>query len=119
MSRNRTFLLAGLLVALVLAGFVSFYASASPDGLERVAGDKGFDARAEDHRFADGPLADYGTKGVGDERLSGGLAGVAGVVLTFAVGGVLFLALRRNRSGSGAGSGERTGDRAPTTGTGR
>ena len=36
----------GLVTALVLAGFVSFYASASPDGLEKVAADKGIDSKA-------------------------------------------------------------------------
>ena len=37
-------------------------------------------ARSEKaHDLDDSPLADYGTKGVDNERLSGGLAGVAGV----------------------------------------
>ena len=43
----------------------------------------------------DSPFADYGTEGVDNERLSGGLAGVAGVALTLGIGGALFLALRR------------------------
>jgi cobalt/nickel transport system permease protein len=97
MSRNRKFLLAGLVLALFLAGVVSFYASSAPDGLEKVASDQGIDAKAKDHSAADGPLADYGTKGVDNNRLSGGLAGLAGVLLTFAVGGVLFVALSRRR----------------------
>ncbi len=91
----KRLLIGGFLVALVLAGFVSYYASSSPDGLEKVAEDKGFIATAEDHDLADSPVADYAVRGVGNERLSGGLAGVLGVVVTFAVGGVLFLAVRR------------------------
>ena len=95
----RKLLVGGFLLALVLAGIGSYYASASPDGLEKVAEDKGFSATAEDHDLADSPVADYAVRGVDDGRLSGGLAGVLGVVVTFAVGGVLFLAVRRgNRS---------------------
>jgi hypothetical protein len=92
---NRAFLALGLLVALLLAGVVSWYASGSPDGLEKVAEDKGFVSTAEDHHLADGPFADYGTEGVANERLSGTLAGVAGVAVTLVVGGGLFVLIRR------------------------
>ncbi|MFJ5937812.1 energy-coupling factor ABC transporter permease [Streptomyces sp. NPDC093071] len=89
----------GVVTALVLAGFVSFYASASPDGLEKVAADQGIDAKAEEyeHATADSPLADYGVRGVDAERLSGGLAGVIGVGTTLAVGTGVFLVVRRRR----------------------
>ena len=86
MSRRNAFLLAGLVVSLLLAGVVSSFASGDPDGLERVAIDKGFAETAEDHALSDGPLADYTVRGVEDERLSTGLAGVLGVGLTFAFG---------------------------------
>ncbi|WP_432121561.1 energy-coupling factor ABC transporter permease [Streptomyces sp. S1] len=90
----------GVVTALVLAGFVSFYASASPDGLEKVAADQGIDAKAEEyeHATADSPLADYGVRGVDAERLSGGLAGVIGVGTTLAVGTGVFLVVRRRRA---------------------
>ncbi|CAM5260237.1 Cobalt/nickel transport system permease protein OS=Streptomyces albaduncus OX=68172 GN=FHS32_003758 PE=4 SV=1 [Streptomyces griseoloalbus] len=53
--------IAGLVTSLVLAGSPpSFYASANPDGLEKVAADHGIDQRAEEHATADSPLADYG-----------------------------------------------------------
>lgn len=94
-SRLGWFLAAGLLVALALAGIVSYYASSSPDGLEKVAADQGLDANATDHQLADGPLADYGVSGVEDERLSVGIAGVIGVVVTFAFAGGLFLLVRK------------------------
>ena len=93
--RTGTFIALGLLVALLLAGVVSWYASGSPDGLEKVASDQGFSSTADDHRFADSPFADYGTKGIENERLSGGVAGVAGVLATLLVGGGLFLLIRR------------------------
>lgn len=93
--RTRTLVLAGLAVALLLAGVVSFYASSHPDGLEYVAGRTGFLDSAEDPVDTGSPFADYGTKGVDDERLSGGIAGVAGVGLTLLIGGGLFWVLRR------------------------
>ncbi|GGY93662.1 energy-coupling factor ABC transporter permease [Streptomyces poonensis] len=95
----RKILLAGLATSLLLAGVVSFYASASPDGLEKVAADKGIDAKAEEHAAADSPLADYGVEGITNGRLSGGLAGVIGVGVTVVAGTGVFWAVRRRRSG--------------------
>ncbi|MEU6801811.1 energy-coupling factor ABC transporter permease [Streptomyces neyagawaensis] len=95
----RKLILAGLGTSLLLAGVVSFYASANPDGLEKVAADKGIDAKVEDHATADSPLADYGVKGLGDARLSGGLAGVIGVGVTVVAGTGIFWAVRRRRAG--------------------
>lgn len=99
MRSPRKLLLAGLATSLVLAGFVSFYASANPDGLEKVAADKGIDAKAEDHAAADSPLADYGVQGITDTRLSGGLAGIIGVGVTVVAGTGVFWAVRRRRTG--------------------
>ena len=88
----------GLATALVLAGFVSFYASANPDGLEKVAADKGIDEKVQKHDTADSPLADYGVKDISDPRVSGGIAGVIGVGATVAVGSGVFWAVRRRRT---------------------
>ena len=98
-SNFRLFMIGGLLVAAGLALFVSGFASSSPDGLEKVAGDKGFLQTARDHLFADGPLADYAVKGIGNERLSTGLAGLIGVLVTFGVCLALFALVRALRSG--------------------
>lgn len=101
MSRRpstRTLVIVGIAVSLLVAGVLSWYASSSPDGLERVAQDHGISRTTQEHRAADSPLADYGTKGVGNQRLSGGLAGVLGVAVTGVVMGGLVLLLRR-RSG--------------------
>ncbi|HVM26106.1 MAG TPA: PDGLE domain-containing protein [Mycobacteriales bacterium] len=98
MSRRNAFLLAGLVVSLLLAGVVSGFASSAPDGLERVAEDKGFSQTAKDSALADGPLADYTVRGVEDERLSTGLAGVLGVGITFAFGLGLFALVKRRGS---------------------
>jgi cobalt/nickel transport protein len=95
MSRVRGLWVIGLVAALVVAGVVSFYASASPDGLEWAAEQSGFLHTAEDSAAATSPLADYGVSGVGSERLSGGLAGVIGVLVTLVLAGGLTLLLRR------------------------
>ncbi|MEV5437849.1 energy-coupling factor ABC transporter permease [Streptomyces sp. NPDC052682] len=98
-ASHRGVWIAGLVTSLVLAGFVSFYASSSPDGLEKVAADHGIDKKAEDHAIADSPLADYGVRDVEDARLSGGLAGVIGVGVTVVAGSTVFWAVRRRRTG--------------------
>jgi hypothetical protein len=90
---------AGILaVALVLAGIVSYYASSSPDGLNRVAQDKGFSDTAKAPGAGESPLSGYTSSGVDNSRLSGGLAGVVGVlvVLTLA-GGLTYVVRRRPR----------------------
>jgi cobalt/nickel transport protein len=98
-SNLRLFLLGGLLVAAGLALFVSGFASSSPDGLEKVAGDKGFLQTARDHLFADGPLAGYAVKGIDNQRLSTGVSGLIGVLVTFGLGFALFALIRVLRSG--------------------
>ncbi|MFJ4006704.1 energy-coupling factor ABC transporter permease [Streptomyces sp. NPDC090023] len=96
-TSRRTLWITGLVTSLVLAGFVSFYASANPDGLEKVAHDKGIDRKTEPHHSSDSPLADYGVKDVANARLSGGLAGVIGVGVTVVAGSAIFWAVRRRR----------------------
>jgi cobalt/nickel transport protein len=110
MSRvsTKTLVAAGLLVALVLAGFVSHYASRSPDGLNRVARDQGFASTQKQHLAQDSPMAGYRTRGVDDGRLSGGLAGVAGALVVLALAGGLALVVRRRGGSEGL---DRTGDR--------
>jgi cobalt/nickel transport protein len=93
---RRSFFVASLLVALLVAGVASYYASSSPDGLEHVAEQTGFlDSADEEHAASDSPFADYQTTGVDNERLSGGLAGVLGVLIVLGLSGGLFLLLRR------------------------
>ena len=94
-DKNKKFLVIGFVVSLFLAGVVSFYASSDPDGLEKVAEDIGFLESAEDHTYADGALADYGVKGIDNERASVGVAGVIGVIGTAVVGGALFTFIAR------------------------
>jgi cobalt/nickel transport protein len=99
MKNDKKLLIVGFAFSLFIAGFASYYASSSPDGLEKVAEDIGFIETAKENTNADTTLADYGVKGVDNERLSTGTAGVIGVLATAGVSTGLFLVLRR-RSGA-------------------
>ena len=94
---NRKFMVVGLLISVLLAGGASFYANSNPDGLEKVAQDIGFIDTAKDNVNSEATLADYGVKGIENERLSVGVAGLIGVVATGAISGGLFLLLRRKK----------------------
>lgn len=126
-KRSNLFVLGGLLVALLLAGVVSNFASAHPDGLDSslregcvfdaddtIVGGSCPAQQAREHELADSPLADYGVRGVDNEYLSTGLSGVVGVLLTFTVGGGLFWLLRR-RSDGGVARSAASGDEADPT----
>ena len=105
MRRLQRFVLAGLVVSALLALVVSGFASSAPDGLEKVAEEHGFIETAAEHLFGDGPIADYAIRGIENERLSTGLAGLLGVALTYAVGWGLFrLARRRDARRDGSSS---------------
>ena len=113
--RGAGFHVGFLIVALIIAGGLSYFASPHPDGLdsvtlqgclvtevggaEQLAGDC-IAQHARDSATADSPLADY--------RFGGGAgtvgpAGVIGVLVTLALAGGLFRLLRRR-----AGTGDRT-----------
>ena len=92
---NRKFYASALLISALLAGGLSFYASSSPDGLEKVAEDVGFIETAKDHTFADLTLSDYGISGLENARLSVGFAGLIGVVATALVAVGLFMLIRK------------------------
>jgi hypothetical protein len=96
-ANTKLFLAAGLLVALALALLVSPFADSDPDGLNKVAADEGFASAEQEHDLADSPVAGYEVKGVGDDRMSTGLAGIIGVLLTFGIGVGAFALLRTLR----------------------
>jgi cobalt/nickel transport protein len=83
------------LVSLAIAGVLSYYASSQPDGLEKVAEDKGFLDTAKDSVNAGTPLADYGITGLENERLSVGLSGIIGVIVTLIVAFAIFKTLAK------------------------
>ena len=93
---TRTLFLGGLVVALLLAGVASYYASGSPDGLNRVAGDLGFAAVETSSGASNSPLAGYGVAGLDHARVSGGLAGIRGCLAVLGCSSVFYLLRARS-----------------------
>ncbi|MDH7487759.1 MAG: PDGLE domain-containing protein [Anaerolineae bacterium] len=88
--------IAGLLIALALA-LLSPLASPHPDGLERVAEDKGFLDAARGPLFE--LIPDYLFPGIANEAAATVVAGVVGTLLLFGLGYGLAHLLRRQRVG--------------------
>lgn len=104
----KPLLIGGGVVALALAGIVSFFASSNPDGLEYVAEGEGFLDRARDHAFGDFALADYGAVG----GIPVGVAGILGVAIVVVIGLVLFRLVAGRSSTGRASSGRSSSDRS-------
>lgn len=96
-QRSRNQWLLGLAITFIVAGIISFYASASPDGLEYVAEVLGFSDVAAEHAVANGPLADYQVRGIENARFSGGLAGVIGSSMVLIISFGLLRVIRGHR----------------------
>ena len=96
-QKTWLFILLALLVSVLLAVIISPLASSSPDGLEKVAEDKGFMEKAEEQpaTWKYSPIPDYTVGGVKNESLATALAGLIGTLLTFAVGLGLAKIIRR------------------------
>jgi cobalt/nickel transport protein len=109
-KRSATFWIGFVMVTLLIAGVVSYFASSSPDGLdsatlqgcevvETADGEELTGSciaqNATDHHLAASPLADYSI--LGGEN-TGGIAGIVGVVVTLAVAGGAFWLIARSRS---------------------
>ncbi len=93
----KRFLIILFVFSLIIAGFVSWFASTEPDGLERVAEDHGFIDKAEDSTYEIFP--DYTVRGI-NAFWSNGLAGIIGTLASFCI--VIFigkLISRKKRQG--------------------
>lgn len=82
--RFNGFVLIGLGISLLMALFISPFASSSPDGLEKVAETKGFSEKAEDATFWKyAPLPDYAIPWIKNEKVSTALSGLIGTLAIF------------------------------------
>jgi hypothetical protein len=98
---TRLFVGLALTVALGLAVFASPYASSSPDGLEKVAGAKGFLDDGRLHVLQESsPVPDYAVPGIDDPRLATAMAGLVGTLLVAATGTAVVVVVRRRSSAS-------------------
>ena len=93
--KNYIFVLTGVAAALIIAMFVSVFASSFPDGLEKVAENLGFIDKAEgmapEGIFL---IPDYAVGGVENELWQTSLAGLSGVLIIMAVFGIVYLIYR-------------------------
>jgi cobalt/nickel transport protein len=86
----------GLVLALLVGGVLSIFASTNPDGLERVAETQGFIEAGEGGEVIQAPIPDYAVP-VKNEKLATAAAGIIGTILTFvAAVGAGRLLRRRN-----------------------
>jgi cobalt/nickel transport protein len=91
--------IAGLLVALAVAGLLAPWASSAPDGLERVAERLRFADRAAVHPVP-APMPDYRMPAVAGAPAGTALAGLAGTLAVFVVAGGVGHVLRRKGRGA-------------------
>jgi len=92
-----------LLAAVLLALIISPIASPRPDGLEKVAGDKGFIEKADVKPTVRSPLRDYIMPGIKNEKVATAIAGALGTLLVFGIGyglAAILGAKQRNKKGS-------------------
>ena len=75
-----------LMVAIFLAVALSPFASPWPDGLEKVAEDKGFLEKASEEAIFISPIPDYTWPGFKNEKMATGIAGIFGTLIVFGVG---------------------------------
>ncbi|MFH1778096.1 MAG: PDGLE domain-containing protein [Candidatus Omnitrophota bacterium] len=84
----------GLMIALFLAMILSPFASPWPDGLEKVAEDKGFLDNGKVAPVFASPIPDYVCPGIKSEKLATSVAGIAGTIVVFIMGYGLALLIR-------------------------
>lgn len=93
---SSTVVAGGVIVALIVGIMAVFFASSQPDGLERVAEDKGFLDAAQGPAFY--VLPDYVVPGIPNETLASLIAVILGILLLFVVGyGIARLLRRRSQ----------------------
>lgn len=85
----------GLLIAVILALFISPFASQRPDGLEKVAEDRGFIEKAEGKPAINSPIPDYVWPGIKSDKLATSVAGIAGTLIVFLAGYGIAALLRK------------------------
>lgn len=91
---NKKDIIFALIIALFLAILISPFASSWPDGLEKVAEDKGFLQEAVVPTLAS-PIPDYAWPGVKNKILATSLAGVTGTLIVFIIGYGLAVLLKK------------------------
>jgi len=103
-NQLKGFLWIGLGVSLLLALFLSPFASSSPDGLEKVAEHQGFAEKGESwtlRRYA--PFRNYTLPWIENEKLSTAIAGAIGTFAIFLIAVGLARCLKKGKEHDDAG----------------
>jgi cobalt/nickel transport protein len=80
------FIWIGLGVSLLLALFLSPFASSSPDGLEKVAETKGFSEKGEGGKvWKYAPFSEYTIPWIKNEKVSTAFSGLIGTLAIFSI----------------------------------
>ena len=87
----------GLIIAVMVALFLSPLASSRPDGLERVAKDYGFIEKGEQVPVLKSPIPDYIFPGFKNEKLATSISGLLGTVIIFGIGCSLAFLLKKRK----------------------
>lgn len=85
-----------LIIALLIGGILSIFASSYPDGLEKVAEDKNFLESAVS--WWGGLIPDYAMPGIASEWLATALAGIIGTLIVFGFLLIVGLIINRQKS---------------------
>jgi hypothetical protein len=94
---NRKDIVIGLIIAVIVAFFLSPLASSWPDGLEKVAHDYGFIAKGELGSVLKSPIPDYVFPGIKNEKLAVSISGFLGTVIIFVAGLSLAFFLKKRK----------------------
>ena len=89
----------GLFIAVAVAIFLAPFASSHPDGLEKIAEEKGFLHKGESTELFHAPIPDYEMPGVKQEKIAVSIAGIIGTLVTFfAAYGIGYSIKKRRKS---------------------
>jgi len=92
---KRRDIIIGIVAALFLAGIISMFASQWPDGLEKVAENKGFLGKGEVQPPIKSPVPAYEFPGLHNKKLATSIAGIAGTLVVFGLSYGLAVLLKR------------------------
>jgi len=94
---NRKDIVIGLIIAVIVAFFLSPLASSWPDGLEKVARDHGFMVKGEQGSVFKSPIPDYIFPGLKNEKMATAISGLLGTLVIFGIGYGLASLLKKNK----------------------
>ncbi|KZX10074.1 PDGLE domain-containing protein [Methanobrevibacter filiformis] len=93
-SKNKKFLVIGIIIAIVIAALAPFLASSNPDGLESAT-EKLNPQALEIEPVHESPMPDYMIPSFGESPISGSIAIIIGVIIVFALAYTAGIVLKR------------------------